>query len=182
MKRDGIMRNINAIGALGLGAIVTGAYIFQFVLHELPCPLCLLQRIGMLGAAFGLLLNVRFGLRPPHYALAILSALFGAAASARQILLHIVPVAGRPPGFGTPLFGLHMYTWALLIFLFTIITIACLMLYNRQFRDSRVLPLTGFQQFVFWFIIVLAAANVLTTLLQCGIMPCPDNPVEYRFL
>ncbi len=176
------MRNVNAIGAFGLGAVVTGAYIFQFVLHELPCPLCLLQRIGMLGAAFGLLMNVRFGLRPAHYAMAILSALFGAAVSIRQVLLHIVPVAGQPTGYGSPVLGLHVYTWALLIFIVTVIVVACLMLYNRQFRDSRVMPLTGFQQFVFWFIIVLAVANAITTFLQCGIMPCPDNPVEYKLL
>lgn len=175
------MRDINATGALGLGLVVTGAYIFQFVLHELPCPLCLLQRLGMLGAAFGLLMNVRFGLRPSHYAMAVLSALFGAAVSVRQILLHIVPVAGQPTGYGTPLFGLHVYTWALLIFLVTILAAAVLLLYNRQFRDSRVLPLTAYHSFVYWFIIVLAAANALTTLLQCGVLPCPDDPVEYLF-
>lgn len=175
------MRDINATGAFGLGLVVTGAYIFQFVLHELPCPLCLLQRIAMLGAAFALLMNVRFGLRPSHYAMAIFSALFGAAVSIRQILLHIVPVAGQPTGYGTPLFGLHIYTWALLIFIVTIIAAAVLLLYNRQFRDSRVLPLTKFQQFVYWFIIVLSAANALTTLLQCGVLPCPDDPVSYKF-
>lgn len=180
--KSNVIREVNAAGAFGLGAVVAGAYIFQFVMHELPCPLCLLQRAGMLGAAFGLLLNVRFGLRPSHYAIAMLGALFGAAVSTRQILLHIVPVPGQPSGFGSTVLGLHVYTWALLIFLATVLIIILLLLHNRQFHNRKALPLNGFHHFVFWLLLLLAAANVITTLLECGVMPCPDNPVEYKWL
>mgnify|MGYP006198665043 CR=1 FL=1 len=37
----------------------------------------------------------------------------GGAVSARQILLHIVPGSGS---YGDAFFGLHFYTWALIVF------------------------------------------------------------------
>jgi disulfide bond formation protein DsbB len=42
----------------------------QLLLHELPCPLCLLQQLQFTVLAVGPILNIRFGLRPGHYALA----------------------------------------------------------------------------------------------------------------
>src|SRR5579862_2934195 len=65
--------------------------LLQFVFNELPCPLCLLQRIGFVGIAYGLLLNLRFGFKPSHYAVVILSGLFTAFVALRQIALHVIP-------------------------------------------------------------------------------------------
>ena len=43
--------------------LVTGhliaAFVFEFTRDELPCPLCLLQRIALSGMAAGLILNQR---------------------------------------------------------------------------------------------------------------------------
>ncbi len=93
-------------GHAGAGA----ALILLPALGELPCPLCLLQRIDFIALGRGLLLNMRFGPSPLHYGLVIAAALFGAAAAGRQVLLHIVPGSGA---YGSPLFGLHLYTWSL---------------------------------------------------------------------
>ncbi len=37
---------LNTLGLLGMTAVLLIGFILQFVLNELPCPLCLLQRIG----------------------------------------------------------------------------------------------------------------------------------------
>ncbi len=70
------------------------AFAIQFILHEIPCPLCLLQRLGFLAIAFGFLMNLRFGLRPSHYAIVIISALYTSFVALRQIALHVVPGTG----------------------------------------------------------------------------------------
>jgi disulfide bond formation protein DsbB len=57
-------RLLNAAGLLGLSAILAVAFGYQFVLGEIPCPLCLLQRVAFTAAGVGLALNVAVGVRP----------------------------------------------------------------------------------------------------------------------
>ena len=58
----------------------------------------------------------------------ILASLVGSAASIRQILLHIVP---PDPGYGPPILGVHLYSWALVF--------ACLIAFecNWSLRSPR---------------------------------------------
>src|SRR5437588_8510317 len=82
---------LNALSLYAVALVLAAAYAAQFILHELPCPLCLLQRILFAGLAVGLILNIRFGPRPSHYAMSLLVAVAGAVASTRLVLLHIMP-------------------------------------------------------------------------------------------
>jgi disulfide bond formation protein DsbB len=166
---------LNALSLYAVAAVLAAAYAAQFILHELPCPLCLLQRILFI-------LNIRFGPRPSHYAMSLLAAVAGAVASTRQVLLHIMP---GDAGYGSALLGYHYYTWALIGFIAAIILIAVVMLFDRQFEDDgAVLPATGgaFAQIAVWLVIALTAANVVTTLLECGFGACADNPLVYELL
>src|SRR3954453_14321800 len=109
---------VNALSLYTLAVVLAAAFAAQLLLHELPCPLCLLQRIMFALLAIGPILNIRFGPRPSHYALSLLAAVVGASVSTRQVFLHIMP---GDPGFGTALFGYHYYTWALVGFIAAII-------------------------------------------------------------
>src|SRR5882757_10306724 len=100
---------LNAVSLYAVALVLGAAFAAQFILHELPCPLCLLQRILFALLAVGPILNVRFGPRPSHYAMSLLVAAAGAAFAMRQILLHIMP---GDPGYGSALLGYHYYTWA----------------------------------------------------------------------
>ena len=102
------LKYFNSLCILIVCSILIGALYFQFGLHEDPCPLCLLQRMGMMGVIFGLSLNVYFGFNAKHFAIVIISALVGVVFSGRQVLLHIAPLAGDT-GYGTPFFGMHLY-------------------------------------------------------------------------
>ena len=55
---------LNALGLYAIALVLLVAFGAQFVLDELPCPLCLLQRIQFAMLAVGPILNVRFGPRP----------------------------------------------------------------------------------------------------------------------
>src|SRR5262245_27145586 len=83
MSRSSAMA-LNALGLYGIALVLAIAFAAQLLLNELPCPLCLLQRIQFALLAVGPMLNVRFGPRPGHYAVSLLTAVAGAAFAARQ--------------------------------------------------------------------------------------------------
>lgn len=175
-------RILNALGLLGCCAALIVAFWYQFHGGELPCPLCLLQRAAFAAAAIGFALNVRFGPRPSHYAVTILGAMAGAAVSARQVALHIVPGTG---GFGSTLFGLHFYTLALMAFVAMSVGVGVLLLDDRILEpESRSLrgrsgPL-GTACLLLFLGVVLA--NAVSTAAECGGGLCPDDPTRYEAL
>ena len=173
---------VNALGLYGVALVLAAAFAAQLLLNELPCPLCLLQRIQFAMLAVGPILNVRFGPRPSHYALSLLAAAAGAAFAMRQVLSHIMP---GDPGYGSALLGYHYYTWAFIGFAVAIVLIAAILLFDRQFRDDGAAPpaeVGMFARVAVWLVIALTALNVIATLLECGFGACPDNPVEYELL
>ena len=166
---------LNALGLYGIALVLVGAFAAQILLNELPCPLCLLQRVLFSMLAIGPILNIRFGPRPGHYALSLLTAVVGAVVSARQILLHIMP---RDPGYGSALLGYHYYTWALIGF-----AAAIVLLFDDRLRDVAAARPTGpFAVAAVLLVIGLTAINVISTLLECGFGACPDNPTLYELL
>jgi disulfide bond formation protein DsbB len=173
---------LNAISLYAVALVLSAAFGAQLVLHELPCPLCLLQRIQFAVLAIGPIMNIRFGPRPSHYALSLLAAAAGAAFSTRQVLLHIMP---GDSGYGTALFGYHYYTLALIGFAVAIVLLAAILLFDRQFEDDGAPQPDApgmFATTAVWLVVGLTALNVASTLLECGFGACADNPVVYELL
>lgn len=173
-----LSRLLNAIGLLGIGTVLALAFIDQIWFGDLPCPLCILQRAGFFAAGFGVALNIIFGPKPSHYGVAIIGAAAGGAISMRQILLHIVPGTGS---YGNAVFGLHLYTWAFIAAVVIVVGCAIMLLDDRQFSRAepmsvrlKALPLSALLLFL-----VLAVANIGSTIALCGAGFCPDNPTDY---
>jgi hypothetical protein len=105
----------------------------------------------------------------------ILASLVGSAASIRQILLHIVP---PDPGYGPPIFGLHLYSWALVVF-------ACLI-------ASSAIGLCGIQEetvplpkiplyLLCSFVLLVGMTVALATLFMQGFNALlPPDPARYE--
>lgn len=157
------------------------ALAFQIIYHELPCPLCLLQRIGFISIAFGFLLNFRFGLRPSHYAIVILSGLFTSFVALRQIALHVIPGTGA---YGSPVLGLHLYTWAFIIAMTIVIITTLLLGIDRQYQKSNYKNIrwTYLTNLLFLLVTMTILANILSAILECGFNACPDNPIRYELI
>ncbi|EDP46715.1 disulfide bond formation protein DsbB family [Rickettsiella grylli] len=175
-----IIKVLNALDAIGLAFLLFVAFVLQLRFHELPCPLCLLQRIGILGIAFGFLLNVQFKIRPVHYALSLLSAMLTAAISTRQIFLHVAP---GDQGYGLPLFGLHLYTWVFILCVAIIIYISIIFSIFPQYQyeePPKTKTMKLLKHATFAAVFVLAIFNGIATYLECGIKVCPENPVHYE--
>jgi len=174
---------LNALGLLAICAVLGFGFLDQFADHDLPCPLCILQRVGFVGVGLGLALNLKFGARPSHYAISILSAIAGGLISARQVLLHIVPGTGT---YGDAFLGMHFYSWAFLLSIVIVAGCAFLLLFDRQFeplpphvapRRLGTLAIVGFVLFG-----ALSLGNGATTVLECGQGMCPENPTSYILL
>ena len=173
---------LNALSLYAVALVLAAAFAAQLVLHELPCPLCLLQRVVFATLAIGPILNIRFGPRPSHYALSLLAAVAGAVVSTRQVLLHIMP---GDAGYGSALLGYHYYSWALIGFIAAIVLLAVILLFDRQFEPDDTAQLVAaelFAQAAVWLVIALTALNVVSALLECGFAACADNPVVYELL
>ncbi|HCM47297.1 MAG TPA: hypothetical protein DIS98_07260 [Colwellia sp.] len=64
-----LFKQLNALGLLAISLVMTFALYAQLIDHELPCPLCLIQRLGFTGVMLGLLLNTLYGQKPKYYTL-----------------------------------------------------------------------------------------------------------------
>ncbi|PQJ21145.1 disulfide bond formation protein B [Tenacibaculum sp. SG-28] len=168
------LKYFNSICILIVCSILLGALYFQFGLHEDPCPLCLLQRMGMIGVIFGLSLNVIFGFDAKHFAVVLVAALVGMVFSVRQVLLHICPVPGDT-GYGTPVFGMHLYTWGVLIFIASILGSSIFLFFNDRFPAKETHTIEKFEKYVVAFATILIFVNFVATIFECQLGPCCEN-------
>lgn len=165
-----IERGINLVGIFGLCGMVIGAMIIEFGFHEQPCPLCLLQRLGMIGVATAGLLNLKFGVQPAHYGLGLLSAFMGGSVSLRQTFLHIVP--GSPAGPSTPVAGYDLWWWAFITFTVASLSMALAMIIEKSGEDVGP-RMDRLAKLAFVLVFLVAAANVAISLSLCGLGACP---------
>jgi len=176
---------------LGYSGVVLSAFYIQFVMHEFPCPLCMLQRYGMflssLGALFVIMQARRGELTTARYAqgigLGLVGALAGATVSVRQIELHIEP---GDPGYGAPVLGLHLYSWAFVTFVIVLIYCgAMLILMPRGIpaAPATTSPLRRVSTAVIWLFIAVIAANVVAIVFLEGFaVVLPDDPSSYTLI
>ena len=162
---------LNALFILVIGSVLMGAFGYQIFKHEAPCPLCLLQRLGMIGITVGCMLNIKFGINMAHYGLMVFSAIFGGTVSLRQIGLHICPQFDT---FGEPVLGFNLYTWAFFVFAASILAIAILLDMfglNKDKTQSKPRP-SKLSQVAFVYIFLISIAEVITTFMLCGFSAC----------
>jgi disulfide bond formation protein DsbB len=163
--------------------VLLAAFAAQFIAGEPPCPLCVMQRIALMLLAIGplyILARAHAGKLSARDAavgngMAILAALLGVTASGRQVLLHILP---GDPGFGSPVLGLHLYTWCLVTFGCQIAASAVLLL-AASFLDDTPASWPWARPTAI-ALAVIVAANLLSVVAEAGFnWDLPENPVRY---
>jgi disulfide bond formation protein DsbB len=163
----------NQLALAAVIGVLSYAFFDQIYLGELPCPLCLMQRMGFVIIGIALVFNIRCGAHFAHYGWGIIGGLVGMMVSLRQVLLHILP---GDAGFGATFLELHFYTWAFVGFMGLVAGLAVLlMLPNREVRSRSMIANT-----LVIIFILLVAANLISTLLECGVGPCADDPMKYE--
>jgi disulfide bond formation protein DsbB len=171
--------------------VMLSAFYIQFVMGEFPCPLCMLQRYGMilatLGALFVIMQARRGELTTARYAqglgMGLVGVLAGASVSVRQIELHILP---GDPGYGEPFLRLHLYTWAFVTFAIVMIYIGVmLMLMPRGIPQAPAVGTAArkVSTVIIWVFIGVIAANVIAIIFLEGFAAVlPDDPVSYNLI
>lgn len=170
IDKNSVAFALNAILILILSGVLLSAFYVQFVYNEKPCPLCMLQRLGMIGVASGALMNLKFGIRPQHYAIMLLSTIVGSVIALRHILLHIC--ADSPLPDHLPVLGLHLYTWSFIVFTCSLITITLLLFLYTSSDRLKDKTFTTLSNISFAIIFLITFANIVTTFTQCGLTLC----------
>ena len=178
---DLVLAGLNYLYLLLIMAVVAGiltaAMTLQYADGELPCPLCLLQRVGLFGVCLGIMLNFRHGFSYRNTGVSMLFSIFLLIVSVRQTLLDIYPRPGHDY-VGTAVFGLHMPVWSIVIAVALLTSFAFELAVfggNQDLRKTGAGAFPGLDRLagiLSLYVIALCAINVVSVVLQCGLGQC----------
>lgn len=171
-----------------VGVLSTAMFYFQFAEGELPCPLCILQRMAMMIVVIGPVFIVSRALRGESSAtslatgagISIVGAVLGLMMSGRQVLLHIAP---DDPGYGTAVLGMHLYSWALVTFLVVLVFCGLVLAGSRWLVPiaPRSVLLRRIVRIILWLFLATIALNAIVVFAESGWnWFLPDNPTSYQ--
>ena len=171
---------------LAVSAVLLGAFWIQFAEWEFPYPLCVVQRMAMLLCLMGPAVIIIDGLKQRDvsssavmvgYGMSILGAVIGLIASTRQVLLHILP---DDKGYGSAVMGMHLYSWAVVVFLTVLVFSALGLLLCSRWRPQSS-GKRSFSLIVLWILGIIILGNAVSVFCEAGFhLYLPDNPTTYR--
>lgn len=177
----------NCLCLLAVSASLGLLLYYQWVRQVPPCPMCQLQRMGIILTGIGFMRNLRFGVKSAHYGVALTGALLTGLIALRQISLEAM--AGQTPQ--GPLFqGMHFYTWGALFSLTTIIIIAALLgfksaeypatlllLQSAEHQDEpRRIPWARIMVSAIFFVVV--TAHMASSMAGCDRIACTQDLID----
>lgn len=164
------------------------AFLLQFASSELPCVLCMLQRMAMIFTCMGPVYIIS---RTAHgemsvtnfargYGYTLIGAVIGMLMSLRQLTNRGAPL---DPGYGSTVLGLHAYTWAFVTFAIVVLWSGVNMLFAVELSPPRQLPLGVVPKLVLGLFLALIAANVVSVFFEVGFhWKLPHLPTRYELL
>lgn len=168
-----------------IAAILTTAMALQYANGELPCPLCLLERVAMFGVCFGIMLNFRRGFSYQNTGFSLLFAIVLLIVAVRQSLLDIYPRPGHEY-IGSAIFGIHMPVWSIIIAL-SLLTAYAIKLailggdeYLRQAELAEFPVIRKIADILSLYVIAICVINLISVILQCGLGEC--HTFSYKLL
>jgi disulfide bond formation protein DsbB len=167
---------------LVLAAILTAAMVMQYAQGEIPCPLCLLQRVAMFGCCFGLARQLRDGASERGTGITLIFAILLLVISVRQTLLDLFPRPGHDY-IGSAVFGVHMPVWSVFIAVALLLGFAirfALFGAPRSVPEPPDSPIARIARGLVIYVAVICAINFVSVIVQCGMDEC--HTTGYRLL
>jgi disulfide bond formation protein DsbB len=170
---------------LVIAGILTAAMTLQYARGELPCPLCLLQRVAMFGVCFGIMQNFRRGFSYQNTGYSLLFTILLLVVAVRQTLLDIYPRPGHEY-IGSAIFGLHMPVWSIIIALCLLTAYSAKLAalggdeYLEEVPPRRFPVVSKLADLVSLYVIAICGINFVSVVLQCGLREC--HTFGYRLL
>ncbi|WP_291950183.1 disulfide bond formation protein B [Campylobacter sp.] len=160
--------------------------IFGYVLGDSPCTSCWGQRESMIFIGVIALFIVRYGIKGKYLAFLLIATAFGLW----QSFHHIAGHAHRDldQGFGLPIFGLHTYFWAEVVFWAVVLLLGVIFAFAPKFSsfekemegvDFR--KLTKFNLVAMSIATFIIASNVFQAFVSTGIPPYSGQGDPVRF-
>ena len=165
---------------LALAGILTAAMAIQFVGGDIPCPLCLLERVAMFGCCFGLIHQLRSGGSQRGVGIGLVFSVLLLLISARQTLLDLFPRPGHAY-VGGAIFGVHMPVWSVFIAVALLLGFAVrLAIFGgpRVAPEAEVSTLRRLTYGLGLYVITICGINCLSVLIQCGFGECHTSGYE----
>jgi disulfide bond formation protein DsbB len=165
---------------LVLAGILTAAMAIQYVDRDIPCPLCLLQRVAMFGCCFGLIHQLRSRDSQRGAGIGLVFSVLLLLISARQTLIDLFPRPGHAYIGGTVL-GVHMPVWSVFIAVALLVGFAVRL---AIFGGPRAAPkaegstLRRLTYALGLYVIIICGINCLSVLVQCGFGECHTSGYE----
>ncbi|ALM84690.1 hypothetical protein [Bordetella sp. N] len=182
----------NALALLAICAVLCTTLVWEFGHGYAPDAAAQLQRLAYLMAGAGLLLNLRFGPSPAHYAMTLAAALIGIAAAGLQVLPRLVGSATEAATAGAPamatgspatLLGMQPATWSLAGFAVLLVYCTFMLMLDRRATDNSMPRRVGmFTALSMWLFFFAALGTTVATGLQCGVSTCPAPGQGYAWL
>ncbi|MCP1575038.1 MULTISPECIES: disulfide bond formation protein B [Herbaspirillum] len=178
---------LNCLSLLAVSGCLGLLLYYQWMLLEPACPLCLLQRMGIILTGIGFLRNLRFGVKSAHYGVALLGALLTGVVALRQLSLE--GMAGQQ-AHGALMLGLHFYTWAILFSLVALVVIAGLLGFKSAEYPATLLLLQSAEapnepRRIPWgrivvgaIFVLLVGAQMVLSMTGCNRSACDDNLID----
>lgn len=178
---------LNCLCLLAVTACLGLLLYYQWVLLVAPCPLCLLQRTGIILTGIGFMRNLRFGVKSAHYGVALVGALLTGLIALRQISLEAL--AGQTPQ--GPMFqGMHFHTWTALFALVSILVIALLLCVKSAEYPATLLLLQSAERedeprripwsriVVSTLFLLMVGAHLVASLTDCNRTACDEDLLD----
>ncbi len=171
---------------LGINVILTAAMYLQYVDGEIPCGLCLLQRLFFFAICFPIILSFREGYSLQNMGLSILVTVFLLVVSLRQMLMHVVNRPGYP-WVGSAIFGFHMPVWSIMLSIFLLLVYALKLSIIKHRDFLKLASVEAFPRikmianFLIWYTIVILGINFISVIVQCGVFRM-CHTMNYRLL
>ena len=168
-----------------IAGILTAAMTLQYANGELPCPLCLLERVAMLGVCFGIMLNFRHGFSYQNTGFSLLFAIVLLVIAVRQSLLDIYTRPGHEY-IGSAILGIHMPVWSIIIALCLLTAYAIKLAilggdeYLREAELAEFPAIRKVADILGLYVITLCMINLVSVVLQCGFGEC--HTFNYKLL
>jgi disulfide bond formation protein DsbB len=160
-----------------IAGIITAAMVLQYARGELPCPLCLLQRIAMFGVCFGIMQNFRRGFSYQNTGFSLLFTIFLLVVSVRQTLLDIYPRPGHAY-IGSAVLGIHMPVWSIIIAVCLLSAYAAKLAavggdeYLNEAPPGEFPLVKTLADILSLYVIAICAINLISVFLQSGFNSC----------
>ncbi|AJC88395.1 disulfide bond formation protein B [Campylobacter insulaenigrae] len=160
--------------------------IFGYVLADSPCTSCWGQRESMVFIGVAALFIVRYGVKGKFLAFLLIATAFGLW----QSFNHIAGHAHRDldQGFGLPIFGLHTYFWAEVVFWAVVLLLGVIFAFapkfgsfEKEMEGSSFRQLTKFNLIAMSITALIIASNVFQAFVSTGIPPYSGQGDPVRF-